>query len=82
MKLKVNQADGQTYLNPMGIAIVMIQLHLHEFTHPFIVCEKLHQPMLLRLDFAGLNKIGFDWGLTGNSQFRKYSQNYFCIIWL
>ena len=72
MKLKVQQADGQTSLQPMGIAIITIQLHQHVFTHPFIVCNKLHQQMLLGLDFAGLNEIGFDWGSETGQVYLRY----------
>ena len=52
MTLKVNQADGQTSLELIGIALITIQLHQHTFTHPFVVCNQLKQSMLLGLDFA------------------------------
>ena len=72
MKLKVQQADGQTSLHPIGIAIITIQLSQHVFTHPFIVCNKLHLQMLPGLDFAGINKIGFNWGSEMGQVYLRY----------
>ena len=37
IRLQVNQADGETSLEPVGLALIMIWLHNHSFTHPFVV---------------------------------------------
>ena len=51
MNLKVEQADG-TSLLPQGVVILQVKLHTHTFLHPFVVCVKLQQDMLLSYDFA------------------------------
>ena len=34
IRLQVNQADGETSLEPVGLALITIQLHNHSFTIP------------------------------------------------
>ena len=72
IRLQVNQADGETSLEPVGLALIMIWLHNHSFTHPFVVCNQLKQSMLLGLDFAGFHKIGFDWTSTSGQVYLRY----------
>ena len=68
----MNQADGETLLEPVGLALITIWLHNHSFTHPFVVCNQLKQSMLLGLDFAGFHKIGFDWTSTSGQVYLRY----------
>ena len=72
IRLQVNQADGETLLEPVGLALIMIWLHNHSFTHPFVVCNQPKQSMLLGLDFAGFHKIGFDWTSTLGQVYLRY----------
>ena len=72
IRLQVNQADGETSLEPVGLALIMIWLHNHSFTHPFVVCNQLKQSMLLGLDFAGFHKIGFDWTSMSGQVYLRY----------
>ena len=60
MSLKVEQADG-TSLLPRGVVMLQVRLHTHTFSHPFIVCVKLQQDMLLGFDFTEHFSIGIDW---------------------
>ena len=64
MDLKVGQADG-TSLLPRGVVMLQVKLHTHTFSHPFIVCIKLQQDMLLGFDFAEHFSIGLDWDTQG-----------------
>ena len=47
IRIQVNQADGQTSLEPVGLAIITVRLQDHSFTHPFVVCNQLNRAMLL-----------------------------------
>ena len=49
IRIQVNQADGQTSLEPVGLAIITVHLQDHSFTHPFVVCNQLNRAMLLVL---------------------------------
>ena len=64
MDLKVGQADG-TSLLPRGVVVLWVKLYTHAFSHPFIVCVKLQQDMLLGVDFAEHFLIGIDWDTQG-----------------
>ena len=72
IRLQVNQTDGETLLEPVGLALIMIWLHNHSFTYPFVVCNQLKQSMLLGLDFAGFHKIGFEWTSTSGQVYLRY----------
>ena len=60
MSLKVGQADG-TSLLPRGVVMLQVRLHTHTFSHPFVVCVKLQQDMLLGFDFTEHFSVGIDW---------------------
>ena len=64
MSLKVGQAHG-TSLLPRGVVMLQVRLHTHTFSHPFIVCIKLQQDMLLGLDLTEYFSIGIDWDTQG-----------------
>ena len=72
IRIQVNQADGQTSLEPVGLAIITVRLQDHSFTHPFVVCNQLNRAMLLGLDFAGFHKIGFDWTSVSGQVYLRY----------
>ena len=46
---------------PRGIVVLTVKLHTHTFAHPFVVCVKLQQDILLGFDFAEHFSIGLDW---------------------
>ena len=64
MNLKVGQADG-TSLLPVGVVMLQVKLHQHTFSHPFVVCVKLQQNMLLGFDFFKHFSIEIDWDIQG-----------------
>ena len=45
--------------------MLQVKLHTHTFSHPFVVCVKLQQDMLLGFDFAEHFSIGIDWDTQG-----------------
>ena len=61
MNLKVGQADWMSLI-PQG---VQVKLHKHTCLHPFVVCVKLQEDMLLGFDFAEHFSIGIDWDTRG-----------------
>ena len=88
MNLQVGQADCIS-LMPRGVVVLAVKLHTHTFAHPFVVCVKLQQDILLGFDFAKHFSIGLDWGtqgipylrhkgnyLTQSSQYRSLIGNY------
>ena len=88
MNLRVGQADG-TSLILRGVVVLAVRLHTHTFAHPFVVCVKLQQDILLGFDFAKHFSIGLDWDtqgipylrhkgnyLTQSIQYRSLTGNY------
>ena len=62
--LKVNTASGGT-LGPIGIAPLELNIDDQNFVYSFIVCTKLKQHLILRLDLAQRCRIGIDWEKYG-----------------
>ena len=74
---------------PRRVVVLAVKLHTHTFAHPFVVCVKLQQGILLGFDFAKHFSIGLDWDkqgipylqqkgnyLTQSSQYRSLIGNY------
>ena len=57
--LKINTASG-TFLGPMGIAPLELNIDNHIFVHNFTIYTKLKEPLIWGLDFAQRYRIGVD----------------------
>ena len=59
--LKVNTASGTT----IGIGPLELNIDNHVSMHNYIICTKLKQPLIMKLDFAKKYGIGVDWVVYG-----------------
>ena len=62
--LKVNTAS-EAMLGPTVITPLELSIDDHNFVHNFIVCTKLKQDLILRLEFAQRYRLGKDWDIYG-----------------
>ena len=62
--INVVSATGNNLL-PLGYAEIELQIGSKTFTHKFIVCKTLHQPLIIGLDMQRQYRIGSDWTTSG-----------------
>ena len=60
---------------PRGVVVLAVKLHTHIFAHPFMVCVKLQQDILLGFNFVEHFSIGLDWDTQG-IPYLRYKGNY------
>ena len=71
--LTVTTASGES-IAPVGIVECAFIVGKKEFSHNFIVCEKMRRPMILGLDFLRKHRIGTGWSAQGKFMLQTQNQ--------